>query len=414
MKIRRCIIAAVVTACASMAQGAFAPNSIAVVQVGNGAQVFGASNPAQNLFIVQYDINTGAQIGSVALNGVALDSKNDDADGHLNRTGNGQYLTLGAYATTEGSAYPVTANVPRAIVRVDGNGNVATASFSGIYAGQTINAVASTDGNSFFAAGSGPDSNSAGGLLYMPSLASATPVNVSQTQSGSKADSYRNARIISGQLYINTAAQGSFVNRGSYIMTLNNSLPAAAVNTASVANPVIVNTEGSLTDANGNVSPDATGKLYPKTDVAYLDTNNDGTFDRAYSTGGKEDLEKWTLSAGKWIRTDTIDAPPVTVQGQNNEINAIDYNVSASGVQLFLSNDFGIWKFTDTGGSGGFASPDITAATDSNVRHYLTTSYFVAPGVNEQFRGIAVLVPEPAALGLMAVVGAMALRRRRA
>ena len=98
----------------------------------------------------------------------------------------------------------------------------------------------------------------------------------------------------------------------------------------------------------------------------------------------------------------------------NNEINAIDAVAVPGGIELFLSNDFGVWKFTDTGGTGGFVSPDISSGTDSNVRHYLTTSYFITPGANEQFRGIAVTVPEPMSLALLAAISGLSVRRRRA
>lgn len=406
---------AMVLAGASASFGAFIPGTISIVRVGDGSMDFTSAYLAQSVFVDTYDAATGTLLGTAGLPGSVLSSKNDDADGHISFTGNGQYLTLGAYASTPGAAYPVTANVPRSVVRIDGSGNVATASWTGIYAGQTITAVASVDGNSFFTVG-GNDTAGSGGLRYVPSLSAPSTVNVSQTQTGSKADSFRSARIVNGQLYINTASQGSFVNRGVYAMTINGGLPVASVNTASTATPIIVDKEGSTIDNAGNVSPDTTGKLYPKTDSAFIDTNGDGQFDLAYSTGGKDDLEKWAYSGGNWLRTDIIDAPAITIDGQNNEINAIDYQLTSSGVELYLSNDFGIWKFLDAGGLSTFASSDITSGldVDENGRHYLTSNYFISAASDEQFRGLALYVPEPGAALLAGVAGlSLSLRRRR-
>src|SRR5262245_13707278 len=129
-------------ACAPAALGVINPEAISILKVGNGSQAF-TGNVAQNVSIVSFTLDNKTPLGTVPVTGVALSSKNDDADGHLNLSSDGKYLTLGGYAAAQGAAYPVTSGAARAVARVDMSGNVATASFATIYPNKTINAVAS-------------------------------------------------------------------------------------------------------------------------------------------------------------------------------------------------------------------------------------------------------------------------------
>lgn len=418
---------AAVSLAAATSRGAVVGNRLYVVQVGDGtAGAYDGTYKTGAVTIRSYDLTTGAAASSTALSGVSLTTRDDDADGHLNLSGNGQYLLLGADAVAAGAPYPNTGTsaatssttAPRAVVRVDGSGSQLTVPLAGTYAAQTINAVVSVDGQSFWTVGAN-DAALSGGLRYVPTTSSTTTVNVSGTQAGTKGDAYRGARLIGGQLFVNTTSTGpTFPNRGSYVMSIGGGLPVASANTPATATPVITNHEGSTTDFFGNADGDGKGKLHPKTDAVYLDLNNDGNYDLAYSTGGKDDLEKWARVGSNWVREDVV---YLTSGAGNNEINALDYTYDAAtgAVTLFLANDFGIFRLADAGAyDAGIASPLVSALDSDNpaVRYISSGSLFVGVDANMEFRGLAAVpaaVPEPAGLALAIAAGAVALARRR-
>ncbi|MDB5294966.1 MAG: hypothetical protein JWO31_949 [Phycisphaerales bacterium] len=402
---------------APSARAGFVQGTLVVLRVGDGtnpAAFAAGGTSAQSVSLDVYGATTGALLGTHAMPAAAgdaarvvLSAKSDDHDGHLNLSADGQYLTFAGYRADPGSAYPAAlsaAAAPRVVARVGGTFAADTSTtLAGAYSGVTITAAASTDGTRFWTVG-GNEATGTGGLRYVAGVGGTGSVNVSRTQTGANADSYRNVRVVGGQLVANTASQGSFANRGAYRMSINGGLPAAASATASTATGVIVNQEGSLTDAAGNADADGKGKNHPKSDSVFVDVNGDGTAETAYTTGGKEDLEKWNLSAGgQWLRTDNVTFASLA------EINALDYAVSGGVVSVFASTDGGIYRLADAGGVGG---PISSAAV--NASRVFTDGYFIPAGSGTQFRGLAV-VPEPAGLavfGFAAAAGLLARRRR--
>lgn len=409
---------AVVGGVMSSARAQFSNGTLVMVRVGDGTGTvpFDSNNFAQPISLDVYNAFTGGLIGTHALpsgaadpNRIVMTARNDDHDGHLNLSSNGQYLTLGGYRAAPGATYASTvgatsATTPRVVARVDSSWNIdTTTGLTNAYDGLTITAVVSDTGQRFWTAGGGTSAGT-GGLRYVPLVGSTQSINVSQNLSGSTADSMRSARMVNGQVYISTASQGSYVNRGTYIMKIGGGLPIAAVNTASTATPVIINKEGSLTDFSGNPDPDGKGKLHPKSDVLFLDIDLNGTLDTAYSTGGKEEMEKWTFNGSAWLRSD------VMYLSSGAEINALDYMRVGGTVDLFISTDLGVYRLLDTGGIGTIVSGQVQAPDFENKR-YFTDSYFITAGANTQFRGVAV-VPEPIELAVMAIV-LLGLSRRR-
>ncbi len=404
---------------APSAQATFVDGTVAVLRVGDGtgAVAFDGTFLAQSIHLDVYNAYTGAYIATHDVPSDALDaaravltSRDDDHDGKLNLSSNGQYLTFGAYRQSPGAAYTQTveatgAVTPRVVGVVDSNWNVDTTTTLSAYNGVTINAVASDNGQRFWVAGNNNSDGSAG-LRYVSGIGQPS-VNVSQHLTGTQADGMRNIRMVDGSVYINTASQKSFTNRGAYEMTINGGLPIAATDTASTATPVIVNQEGSLNDAAGNPDPDGKGKLHPKSDAIFLDLDHDGTLETAYSTGGKDELEKWSLNpSNQWIRSGLI------YLSNGDEINALDSFSSSGATNVLISTDLGIYRLTDTGGIGGIVSAQVQPPDFEN-KEYFTDSYFISALANTRFRGLAV-VPEPGT-GLMLLLGAggMLLKRRQ-
>lgn len=420
-----CVAAAGGLAVPAAAEAAFVDGTVAVVRLGNGtgtAVPFDANNLAQQVNVDVYNVRTGGLVSSYALpSGSAdagrfvLSSTGSDDTGRINLSADGRYLTLGGYRSNAGAANPTTSGATRVVARLDANFTPDTStSLVGAYSGVAITSVVSTDGTEFWTAG-GNETTGSGGLRYVSAVGGTSSVNVSRTQTGSNADSYRGLRIIDSQLVGNTASQGSFTNRGAYRLQFGASLPRATTPTAATATPVIVNREGQFTDSYGNGdfdntgTPASNGKQYPKTDGVYLDLNGDGVRETAYTTGGKDDFEKWTLVGSNWVRRDSM------FLSSGLDINALEAFRDGSSVDLLISTDTGIYKVIDNGGIGTFVDPSgQLLAADAFSRRFYGGAFFFTPGANNQFRGLA-LVPEPTGAGLVAAAATtlLGMRRRR-
>ncbi|MCB9849893.1 MAG: PEP-CTERM sorting domain-containing protein [Phycisphaerales bacterium] len=402
----------VVTLAAGSARAAFSKN-IVVVRLGDGSAA--VNDTAQQVYLDEYSLDTGALVMSHPLPasgaGAFTLSGRGEHDGHLNLSGNGQYLTLGGYRADAGASNPVlesSATVNRVIARVDMNWSADTSTaLSDAYERTDITGVVSDDGQRFWTVGDGKYVDlvngdvdydfkvptTSGGLRYVNQVGATGSVNLSQTQTvptdlanDAWPDSIRSARIVDDQLYINTPAWESFGNRGAY--ATSDPLPKAAVDTPTTMIEVITNMEGQGADPKG--------KLYPKSDVIFLDL--DATVpgvDTAYSTGGKADYEKWSLVNDEWVKlTDAV------LDDDNQEINAFDVILEGDLVTLFAATDQGVYKLTD---DTGYNQP---------LTSFFSAPFFLAEFQTE-FRGIAI-IPEPASIVMLALCGAgIALRRRR-
>jgi hypothetical protein len=398
----------------SSSHASFDPGTLVVVKVGDGTSAvpFDSNNLAQSVSLDVFNASSAASVESHALpsSGVgafALSAKNDDHDGHLNLSAGNGYLTLGGYRALPGSAYPVLQSptaVPRVVARVDSNWNADTSTaITDAYDHVTITAVATTDGQHFWTGGDGAYTVGAtsvltttGGIRYVNGLGASTTTNLSQTQTTTatlKPDGVRNLRIVDGQLQFNTASQGSFTNRGVYRTT--DALPTSGPQTAI---GIITNHEGFATDFFGNSDPDTKGKFHPKSDSYFLDSDGNGAADLCYSTGGKAELEKWSLVGTSWLRTGLL-----SLFNSSEEINALAATTGPTGVTLFAATDAGVYKLFDTGGYNGTIVSDTTFGAN----------YFITAPANTQFRGLAIIVPEPTSmLAIFASVMAASRRRR--
>ncbi len=411
------VTAAILTSLAAAAHADFIDGNLALLRV-NGAGTGPTSSQATSLSLLIYN-SAGSLVHTIDMpstgsSAITLEGTSGNHDGHLNLTNNGQYLLFAGYRANVGAADPsaaLAADANRLIVRVDSDFNVdSSTALNNSYNNTQITAVASLDGSAFYTVGSGSYDvagntfyTNTGGLRYVNALGNSASVNLSQTQTtgGSpQVDSYRSLRIQTdiesgsptSRLYLSTASQGSFVNRGAF--TTRITMPTAGAQTI---DPVITGTEGA--------GPDPTEKFFPKSDVVFLDLDplTDG-FDTAYSTGGKADYQKWAKVGSTWTRLSNLSLAGV-------EINAFDFTTSGNTVTLYASTDGGVYRLIDT---AGYNSP-ISAPFSSTP--------FITSDANTQFRGIAIFgpdsaaatpVPEPTSLALLSLAALPLLRRKRA
>ncbi len=379
-------------ACGS-ATAEFNDNTIVVLRLGDGNGSI--SDAAQKVFLDEHDSATGALIASHPVPYAGPDTLTiggqADHDGHLTLSSNGWYLLFGGYRADADAASPVTQApdvINRVIGRVDQDWNVDTSTaLDNAYDQCEITAVVSDNGSRFWTVGEGKYDDptnivndfqtptTTGGLRYVPALGASTSINLSHVQTitydetgkvvGLWPDSIRSTRIVDDQLYITTPAPESFVNRGAY--RTEAPLPTAVVDTPQTMIGVITNTEGQGSDPKG--------KFVPKSDVVFLDLSSSVPgLDTAYSTGGKDDYEKWALVDSAWVKLSNRLLP----SGQ--EINALDACVAEDlTVTLFASTDEGVYRLIDTSGYNADFSSTFPADP------------FITPPGNTQFRGIALL-----------------------
>lgn len=395
---------------ASVCEAGFGNNSLVVVRLSDGSAA--VTDAAQSIFLDEYDVFTGARVAShevPSAGDAALTlSGRGEHDGHLNLSSDGRYLLLAGYRAEAGASNPVASNALRTIGRVDANWNVdaTTTLEAGAYNQTYITTVVSDNGERFWTVGDGKYTNyddvannfltptTTGGLRYVSSLGATSSVNLSHVQTittnetgkvvGQWPDSIRNARIVDRQLYITTPAYESFGNRGAYATV--DPLPIATIDTPQALVGVINNVEGQGSDPKG--------KFVPKSDLVLLDLDDTVPgVDTAYTTGGKNDYEKWSLVNGTW----TLHSARSLASGQ--EINAFDAMVVGDEVTLFASTDQGIYRLVDSAGY------------NADFGGLFGTSPFIAAGSSTEFRGIA-LVPEPTTMALFGLMLLARMRRR--
>lgn len=416
-------VLAVLTPFGVAARGDF---RIVAVQLGDGASPVGDTAQAVSLSEFSLAGSTGTLLDSHSIpsTGAAALTLGGAGghDGHLNVAGNGQYLLLGGYRANAGAPNPVAqsaADVNRVIGRIslsDWSIDTTTA-LADAYSGGELDAVVSDNGLHFWTAGDGTNNGSpstGGGLRYVDHLGAGTTTNLSQTQtipspSGLDPDSMRSARLVNGQLYITTASQGSFGNRGLYATT--DPLPTTGPQTMI---PLMNNNEGNSSSSVQEMAPDSKGKWVPKSDIVFADLNPAVPgLDTAYSTGGKNEVAKWSLIdnglggyAWKQVQVSTF----LNNGNDGLDVNALDLVVNPDdSVDLFVANDAGIYRLIDSTGYVGVQPPAAAGfVTINDVPYYIT-----APA-NTKFRGIAIVaVPEPASLGMLAIAALGLLQRRR-
>ncbi|HTQ40535.1 MAG TPA: hypothetical protein VMJ32_16030 [Pirellulales bacterium] len=285
-----------------------------------------------------------------SISGLTLPGANDH-DGLLHLSTNDNVLTFGGYQAAVGTASVITSGSAHEVGVVDSNWNVTTVPVSN-YTGVSLRSVVSTDGKHFWTGG---DQGTDGGQYYIDASGATT------TQTLITGNDARGNRIVGTQLW-SFSSSTSGTNYG-------NSLPTSAAPQISTMN-----------------SP------YVKSDVIFLDLNNDGTDETAYSTDGKNLLGKWYFDGTNWNLVGTWTGTKTSI----NNINSLEAFVYQGNVELLAATQLGqLFQFTDTNGiNSSFGGASFATTTPTP---YLTI------GGTASFRGMAILsVPEPATVTLLA------------
>jgi hypothetical protein len=190
------------------ARQAFTPGDLVAIQRGDGSVNLGSSGYL--VFLVEYT-QGGSLVQKIALPNIdagnshaLLLSGQNGAEGLLNRSADGYYLTLAGYDVPVGQQFVTSTfpfQFPRTIARIDGTASVDTttaiSTTSGISVPYNPLDVVSADGNEFWLASNLPvGDTSDSGIEYVSSLGA-----TSATQIGPANTSGASIGIAGGQLY---------------------------------------------------------------------------------------------------------------------------------------------------------------------------------------------------------------------
>jgi hypothetical protein len=320
----------------------------------------------------------------------------EDHDGQLTASVNGNVLTMGAYLAPAGATAPNTlapSVAPRTIITIDGNGNLNTATQltgatdynpnnpvdpitpANAVPAMSIRQVTSIDGTQFWLSGNNnklyasPDGGDVGGVRYTTLGAS-----TSTSLNGGFGFDARTTAILNGQLFVDTGSSNSPDGKHTVFST------SPALPTSGTPTYTALTTNGT-TVINGNQSP------------IFLNVGGSTVLYETDSTNSAIDkyLEN---SNGTW-----------TSEGAAKLNGAEDViaTVSGNNVSLYVTTSNALYSAIDTSGTGSIATTLFGATPVPLVS--------AAPG--EQFRGLALAVPEPTTLSLLSLVALPLLGRRR-
>jgi hypothetical protein len=331
-------------------QAAFVNGDLVILTTANNT---GSAASAITLNDYAYNSLTGTfgtTPTSHSISGLTISGENDH-EGLLHLSTNGGYLTFGGYQAAAGTAAVIASGSARAIGVVDANWNLTTTTITG-YTGLALRSVVSTDGQHFWTGG---DQGGDGGQYY---INASGPI----TQTLLTANDARGNRIDHGQLWgVSSSNGGSKIGSG---------LPTTSTTaTVTMTSPFV------------------------KSDVVFLDLDNNGTSETAYTTDGKNLLGKWHYDGTNWSLTGSWTGTKANI----NDINSLEAFVYGGNVKLLAATQLGqLFQFTDTNGISNNFDPVFLANTTP-------TPYLALPS-GQSFRGMAILnVPEPTTMTLLAV-----------
>jgi hypothetical protein len=345
---------------------AITSGNLVVYRVGDGSAAL--SNASTAVFLDEYT-PAGVLVQSIALPttaGTALTASGTaSSEGLITVSPDGKYLSLTGYSAAPGTASingTASATTPRTVGVLDTTSTTNAVSYTFLTdaaTGNNIRSAVTTNGTDLYVAGA------AGGVRY------ATAGSTTSTQLSTTLTNLRQINIVGGQLYTTTSS-GTAVRLG----TVGSGTPTTSGQT-------ITNLPG---------FPASTGSPYG---FFFADLDGTAGVDTVYvaddttTTGG---IQKYSLVGGSWTLNNTI---------VGNSIRGLTGVQTATGVTLYASgNGNTLYSLTDT---AGFNANDNGALTS-----------IATAATNTAFRGIVAVVPEPTSLAALGLIGAAALRRRRA
>ncbi len=301
------------------------------------------------------------------------------SEGTLQLSGNGQYLTIGAYGinaalfnSNPGNYSPLGTNtalaqsgsvlgqnytaVPRVAVLIDANGNVnSSTAVYGVFSGNNIRSVYTADGTNIYLSGQGTSGDNTGGVFYT-TLGSHSATSITGADAGGSASQDTcDVQIVNGQLYVSTDSKSGATNR-SYVGTLGSGTPTTLANSGN--GPTQLLETGTSTGkytitaatTNGVNSPGQQINLSPENyffanaTTLYIADGGIGKQTSATSSLGDGGLQKWTLqSDGSWVLDYTIAAGlnlvANTVASGTTGLLGLAGEVIDGQVELFATNE---------------------------------------------------------------------------
>lgn len=332
----------------SIFAAAFSPGDLVVARVGDGGAAL--TSAATALFLDEYTPG-GTLVQTIALptavngNNLMLTIQGSaTSEGFLQRSADGQYLTLAGYNAATGTATPsgsTAAVVNRVVGLVGLNGSVDTSTAINTGTLGSTRSATTVNGTGFWV------STASAGVNYVAFGAPSAATQLSTAPSNTRV-----TRTIAGQLYVSSA---SSTFQG--VSTIGTGLPTTSGQTTTILPGF----------------PTAAG---PSSYDFFVNGNNAWVADDR--TSGAGGIQHWTLSAGTWTLSYTL-APTATTGVRGLAIDLSGANPALYGT----TTDNKVVEFVDTGAG----SPPTFLFTD--------------PTANTAFRGIAYIpaaVPEPAGL----------------
>ena len=389
--------AAVATAIGTLAPAASAdtaistltPGDLVVLRVGDGTNPDTTSTTTQEAVYLDEYTTAGGYVGTInvpSTGGSALTLPGDGDNQHqglLSLSGNGQYMTFAGYQVSLGSAdanaaggndQPVIGILNLATGAL--TTNTVVNSYGPGSSNPYIRGAYSIDGTSFWTFGkfasSGATSN--GGLAYV----TGTGTTATTTTVEGFAD-WRDVTVANGQLYGGTGSS-SVGNHAPY--QISTGLP-----TTNLGNSLTNNTQ--LGNYPGGQSASALALLHVPDDA-----NSQNGLNVMYTIGDQATagIVKYFFDGTAWENQTDVSLNATDVVNPTGLVAVADPS-NPAWVDITVTGQNGIYTYVDeTGFNGAIPANAFTLAA--------------AAPANEQFRGVAIVpVPEPTSIGLLAVGG---------